>query len=183
MFDDSKEGLSSPSKFAVAATYEKFSKAWELHPDKLLWVNLWAEELSNFTVDEINAVADHCVLEFRRSPSLGEFMLLASRIREGKPLNEPIVSKIERLAYLLLTSEELAGSDLSLSDISDACLIAAAVSYTKEYAKGMPDINQEYLKLEFSGRAKMFLAEAQDWKQDAIEKKGYWQEVFKDVLP
>lgn len=179
MFDDSKEGLSSPLKYAVCETYEKFSKEWELHSDKLFWVELWALQLSTFTVEEINAVADYCVLEFRRSPSLGEFIQLLSRIRAGNPLNDPIVSKVEQLAYLLLTSEELAGSDLSLSEISDACLIAAAISYSKEYAKGMLDINSEYLKLEFSGRANIFLAEAQNWKEDAIDKKGYWQGIFK----
>jgi hypothetical protein len=179
MFEDG-EGLRSPVKFAVAATYDKFAAKWsDLSREKLAWVNLWAPLLDRFTVQEINAVADYCVREFRRPPVPVEFMELASRCRAGKPLSEPIVSKLERMAYLILASEEFATSDISLSEISDACLMAAAIAHLKSYDQLLgPRISEEFKLQELSGRATMFGQEAANWRQDALEGKGYWKDVF-----
>ncbi|UBQ43410.1 hypothetical protein [Comamonas thiooxydans] len=180
MIGDGK-GLNSPGKFAVAATYDKFSQKWGLAVEKLIWVDIWASLLERLTVEEINSIADYCVVEFHRPPVPVEFLELASRLRAGRPLSEPIVSKLERMAYLILTSEEFAASEVTLSEISDACLIAASVAYSKAYAEAMPDIDPEYMQLEFSGRANMFLAEARNWRKDATAKKGYWRDVFNET--
>lgn len=177
MFGDG-EGLRSHVKFAVAATYDKFVKKWGLPSEKLFWVDIWAPLLDRFTVQEINAVADYCVREFRRPPVPVEFMELASRQRAGRPLSDPIVSKLERMAYLILTSEEFATSDVTLSEVSDACLIAAAIAHSKSYDGLSSQISAEFKLSEFTGRARMFAEEAAHWKQDADEGKGYWKDVF-----
>jgi hypothetical protein len=179
MFGDG-EGLQSGVKFAVAATYEKFAKKWGLSIEKLLWVDIWSPLLERFTVSEINAAADYCVNEFRRPPVPVEFIELASRHRASRPLSDPIVSKLERMAYLILASEEFTTSDVSLSEISDACLIAAAVTHLKSYDRLLMDTNPEFLLAELGGRARMFGTHAVDWKKDAEAGRGYWREVFVD---
>ncbi|WP_031364594.1 hypothetical protein [Caballeronia sordidicola] len=172
------EGLESEIKFAVGATFEKFARKWDLPMEKLRWVDIWAPLLSRFTVTEINAAADYCVKEFRRPPVPVELIELATRVRLEKPLSEPIVSKIERMAFLILSSQEFATVDVSNSEIADACLIAAAIAQLKAYQETLPDIDPDYLLTELSGRARMFATEAANWKRDAHDGKGYWVDAF-----
>lgn len=178
MFDKG-EGLNSEVKFAVAATYDKFSQRWDLIPDKLKWVDVWAPLLSSFSVQEINVAADYCMAEFRRPPVPVELRILAERVRSGKPLSDPIVSKLERMAYLILFSDEFRGMDVSYSELSDACLIAGAIAHRKAYAELDMQMEPSFLINEVSGRAKMFAEEAENWQRDAAEGKGYWIEAFK----
>ena len=96
MFGDG-EGLHTEVKFAVAATYDKFAAKWGVTGDKLRWVDDWASFLSRFSVAEINSVADYCVIEFRRPPVPVEYIELCTRVRNGKQLSEPMVSKLERM--------------------------------------------------------------------------------------
>ncbi|MBJ9622326.1 hypothetical protein [Burkholderia multivorans] len=177
------EGLNSELKFAVAATYDKFAKQWEMPVSKLQWVDLWAPLLERFTVAEINAAADHCVKEFHRPPVPVELIELATRVRAAKPLSDPIVSKLERMAYLILASEEFNDPNVSDSEIADACLIAAAIAQRKTYAALLPDVSSDYLIQELSGRAQMFATEAANWQRDAAEGKGYWADTFARERP
>lgn len=177
MFDKG-EGLDSDIKFAVAAAYDKFSQRWGLLVDRLKWVDMWAQLLGNFTVAEINAAAEYCVAEFRRPPVPVEMRELAQRVREGKPLSDPIVSQLERAAYLILFSDEVRRMKLSYADLSDACLIAAAIAQRMAYAELDTTIEPWYMVSELSGRARMFAEEAENWQRDAAEGKGYWVEVF-----
>lgn len=172
------EGLNSPVKFAVAAAYDKFAARWEMVGDKLHWVDVWAPLLERFSVQEINAAVDYCAKEFRRPPVPVELIELATRVRTGRPLSEPIVSLAERMAYLILTSDEFAASNATLSDIRDACMIAASVAYLKEYDAVRLDTSEEFRLVEFGGRARMFMREAIDWHKDAREGKGYWKDAF-----
>jgi hypothetical protein len=103
-------------------------------------------------------------------------MELAMRSRFGKPMSAPIVSKLERLAYLIISSDEFKGSGFTTGELSDACLIAAAVLYVKSYAEDAPNIDPKYIVQEMAGRANMFGAEAQDWQTLAQNGKGYWVE-------
>jgi hypothetical protein len=182
MFDD-RDGLNSGVQFAVAAAYDKFSKQWELLPDKLFWINIWSKTLKKFTVQEINAAADHCVKEFLRPPVPFEFVELATRFREGKSMSDPIVSKLERMAYLILSNEEFADCGITHSDISDACLIAAAISNLNAYAEISVDMDKKYIHDEHSGRARMFSNEAANWKKLAQDGKGYWVGSFVPDVP
>lgn len=175
MFGDG-EGLRTEVKFAVAAAYDKFDSKWGMPPDKLRWVDIWSPLLNRFTLNEINAVADYCVTEFRRPPVPGEYIELCTRLRDSKLLSEPIVSKIERMAYLILDNEDFQGA--SSSNISDACLIAATIASMNSYAESAPSVNHESVKRELSGRLNMFFEEALLWQLDAKEGKGYWSKVF-----
>lgn len=177
MFGDG-EGLELEIKFAVEATYEKFANRWGMVSEKLHWVDIWAPFLASFTVDEINTVADHCVKDFRRPPVPAEFIELANRARRGQLLSEPIVSKVERMAYLILISEEFSSTDATNSEISDACLIAAAIAHSQSYAEVLPNANPDHIVSEFTGRAGMFASESVHWKKDAEEGKGYWAKLF-----
>ncbi|WP_028216792.1 hypothetical protein [Paraburkholderia oxyphila] len=174
--------MSSDLKFAIEATYDKFAQQWDLEVSKPDWIAAWSPFLKSFTVDEIDAAADHCVKEFRRPPGPIELIRLVTRYREGKPLSAPIVSRLERLAYLLLTSDEFIGQDVSNAEIRDACLIAAAISDKKTHAEVFPDgLTPEtaiYLKNEFAERARMFANVADEWQADASEGKGYWAGTF-----
>lgn len=175
MFGDG-EGLSTEVKFAVAATYDKFAAEWGISTEKLRWVDIWSPFLSRFTVNEINAVADYCIKEFRRPPVPVEYIELCTRLRNAKPLSEPIVSKIERMAYLILASDDF--QEVSRSEISDACLIAATIASLNSYVEIAPSVRHEYIKQELSGRLNMFFDEALLWKLDAKEGKGYWNGIF-----
>lgn len=177
MFDKG-EGLNSEVKFAVSATYDKFSQRWDLLMDKLEWVDAWAQLLGSFSVEEINAAADYCVAEFHRPPVPVEMRILAERVRLGKPLSDPIVSKVERIAYLILFSDEFRNADVSNSELSDACLIAAAIAHRKAYAELDTKIDSSFLVGELGGRARMFSEEAENWERDAAEGKGYWLDAF-----
>lgn len=173
------EGLQSQVTFAVAATYDKFAKKWGLSNEKLSWVDTWATMLERFSVQEINSVADYCVEALHRPPGLGKFIILASRYRAGKPLSEPIVSKVERMAYLILTSETFTTSDMSLSEISDACLIAAAIAHLKSYKDLHFSHNDaEFIVTELGERARTFAEEAANWKKDSEKGKSYWRAIF-----
>ena len=172
------EGLNSPAKFAVAAAYDKFAARWEMVGDKLHWVDVWAPLLERFSVQEINAAADYCAAEFRRPPVPVEFIELATRVRSGRPLSDPIVSLAERMAYLILTSDEFAASGAMLSDIRDACMIAASIAYLKQFDEVRLDTSEEFRIDEFSGRARVFIKDAIDWHKDAREGKGYWKDFF-----
>lgn len=175
MFGDG-EGLSSGVKFAVAATYDKFAAKWGMPVEKLAWVDVWSPSLSRFTVAEINSVADYCVQEFRRSPVLMEYVELCTRLRDAKPLTEPIVSKVERMAHLILQIADF--QTASSSEISDACLIAATIAKLNEGATSGTKISHHYIKQELSGRLNMFFEEALIWQLDAKEGKGYWAGVL-----
>jgi hypothetical protein len=175
MFGDG-EGLNTEVKFAVAATYDKFDAKWGISTEKLRWVDIWSPFLSRFTVNEINAVADYCIKEFRRPPVPVEYIELCTRLKKTKPLSEPIVSKIERMAYLILASEDF--QEASRSEISDACLIAGTIASLNSYAEIAPGVQHDYIKQELSGRLNMFFEEALLWKLDAKEGKGYWDGVF-----
>ncbi|KGS21609.1 hypothetical protein [Burkholderia pseudomallei] len=177
MFDKG-EGLNSEVKFAVAATYDKFSQRWDLLVDKLKWVDMWAQLLGNFSVEEINTAADYCVAEFRRPPVPVEMRILAERVRSGKPLSDPIVSKLERMAYLILFSDEFRNMEISYSELSDACLIVAAIAHRKAYGELDTKVDPSFLTSELSSRAQMFAEEAENWERDATEGKGYWVEAF-----
>ncbi|WP_402719856.1 hypothetical protein [Janthinobacterium rivuli] len=171
MFGDG-EGLETEVKFAVAAAYDKFNEKWGLPTEKLRWVDIWSPCLSRFSVAEINAIAAYIVTEYRRPPVPVEYIELCTRLRDGKALSDPIVSKIERMAYLILANDDFQGA--SSSEISDACLIAASISSLNSYAElGMKD-KQEWIKQELSGRLNMFFEEAKLWQMDAKEGKGYW---------
>jgi hypothetical protein len=177
MFDKG-EGLASDVKFAVAATYDKFSQRWEMLVDKLKWVDLWSQLLSSFSVAEINTAADYCVTEFRRPPVPVEFRVLAARVRSGEKLSDPIVSKIERMAYLILFSDEFKDMDVSYSELSDACLITAAIAHRKAYAEIDMTVDPSFLISELSSRARMFAEEAENWQRDSEKGKGFWIEAF-----
>lgn len=79
---------------------------------------------------------------------------------------------------MILMSDEFAASNASLSDIRDACMIAASIAYLKDYDAVRLDTSEEFRLVEFSGRARMFMAEAIDWHKDAREGKGYWKDAF-----
>src|SRR5690606_36848310 len=134
------EGLESGVKFSVAATYEKFNSKWDIPIDKLRWVDLWSSILEPLSVEEINTVADHCVKEFRRPPVPIEFIKLAKRIRTGQPLTDPLVSKVERIAHLILNSTAITEENFTQSELSDAFLIAGAIAHSKSYAEVLPEI-------------------------------------------
>lgn len=173
MFGDG-EGLRTEVKFAVAAAYDKFAAKWGISVEKLRWIDDWSSFLSRFTVAEINSVAEYCVNEFRRPPVPVEYIELCTRLRNGRPLSEPIVSKVERMAYLILANEDFKIGGVSNSEISDACLIAAAIGSLNAYAEHAPNVPAEHIKEELSGRVRMFFEEALRWQSDAKEGKGYW---------
>lgn len=177
MFGDG-EGLQSNVKFAVAATYDKFTAQWKLPAQKLRWVDIWSSLLSRFSVEEINSVANYCVREFRRPPIPVEFIELCHRIRDGRPLSEPIVSKIERMAYLILSNADFKTGEVSNSEISDACLIAASIASLNAYAEMAPNVPKEGIGTELTCRTKMFFEEALRWQIDSKEGKGYWADTF-----
>ena len=110
-----------------------------------------------------------------RAPVLPEFFQLVERLRHNQPLSEPIVSLVERMAFLILTSDEFI--DANHSEISDACLIAGAVAHLRSY-RGV-NASSEGILAELAGRAKMFGSEAQLWQKDAASGKGYWGFYFR----
>jgi len=182
MFDDDamfgsecREGLRAEVKFAVAATYEKFAATWEIPVGKLQFVDTWSRGLSDFTVTEINAVADFCIKELRSPPTLGQYFVLGNRLRDGTPLSEPMVSPQERMAYRILTGTNFQGVS---SILFDACLIAASIAALKAYAETTSTTPQEHIRSELTGRLNMFFEAALEWQLDAKEGKGYWAEVF-----
>ena len=177
MFGDG-EGLQSSIKFAVAATYEKFAAKWDMPTEKLRWIDVWASLLQDLTVSEINFVADHCVREFRRPPAPAEFVEISNRHRRGSNLYEPIASRVERMAYLILSNDEFHTEGISNSEVSDACLIAAAISQLNSYSELSLKVDPTYLPTELSGRANMFAVEAARWQEDAHEGKGFWAGMF-----
>jgi hypothetical protein len=177
MFGDG-EGLQTEVKFAVAAAYDKFAAKWGGTSEKLRWVDDWSSFLSRFSVDEINSVADYCVSEFRRPPVPVEYIELCTRVRSGKPLSEPIVSKRERMAYLILANEDFKVGNTSSSEISDACLITAVIASLNAYGESLPNMSTDYVIEELTGRVRMFFEEALLWQLDAKEGKGYWADMF-----
>ncbi|MCP1574192.1 hypothetical protein J2S30_002571 [Herbaspirillum rubrisubalbicans] len=175
MFGDG-EGLNAEVKFAVAAAYDKFHMKWGLNAEKLRWVEIWSAVLSKFSTREINEVAAYCLKEFRRPPVPVEYIELCTRYRNGLELSAPIVSTVERMAYLILANEDFQMA--SSSDIARACVIAAAVSTLKTYEEFMPNTPFEYIKHELVGEAQMFIEEANRWHMDAKDGKGYWKDFF-----
>jgi hypothetical protein len=164
--------MNSGIEFALARTYDKFNKKWGLPSEKLTWIKIWSSHLVDCDLNEITLVTDYCESEMQRAPSLPEFIQLASRLRDRQPLSEPIVSLAERMAFLILTSDELSGAEPH--HLSDACLIAGAIAHLKSY-RGMKNVPEEGITAEFSGRAKMFSSEAMLWAKDAAHGKGYWK--------
>jgi hypothetical protein len=183
MFDDDdamfgsecRKGLRAEVKFAVAATYEKFAATWEIPVGKLGFVDIWSGGLSDFTVTEVNVVADFCVKELRSPPTLGEYLQLCNRLRDGTPLSEPMVSPQELMAYRILTGGDFHEGSFSLLD---ACLIVASIGTLKAYAEMTSTTPHEHIRSELTRRLNMFFAAALEWQLDAKEGKGYWAEVF-----
>ena len=165
-------------KFAVTAAYESFAHRWSMHSEKEYWVGVMSSLLTPFSIDAINAATDFCLKEFQRPPVPVELLELTKRAHDGKPLSESIVSKVERMAYLILASEEFGTSDIRESELADACLIAAAIAHTKSYTKLLPETDAESIENLFAERAKMFGAEATEWKSQAASSKGYWANFF-----
>jgi hypothetical protein len=166
--------MNSGIEFALARSYDRFHKKWGLPSKKAFWVSIWAEHLSDCTLDEITTVTDYCESEMSRAPVLPEFFQLIERLRHNKPLSQPIVSLVERMAFLILTSDEFC--DASDSQVSDACLVAAAAAHLRSY-RGI-NLSPEGIVSELSGRAKMFGTEANIWQKDATIGKGYWGFYF-----
>ena len=166
--------MNSGIEFSLGQSYDRFHKKWGLPSSKALWINIWARHLSDCTLDEITAVTDYCESEMSRAPVLPEFFQLVKRLRDNQPLAEPIVSLVERMAFLILTSDEFC--DANDSDISDACLIAGAAAHLRSY-RGI-SASSEWIIAELSGRAKMFGTEASIWQKDAARDKGYWGFYF-----
>lgn len=173
------EGLESSVKFAVTATYDKFNRKWGLPTEKLKWVDIWSPFLSKFSIAVINRVSDYCIHEFPSPPVPAKFIELATKATEGRSLSEPIASKAERMAYLILASDDFKGRGISNSELSDACLIAAAIAHQNSYAESLPNTSPEYILQEIAGRSRMFAKEVSHWKKDAHAGKGYWQGVIK----
>jgi len=169
------EGLKSGIKFAVGAAYDRFAAAWDMPADKLGWIDTWSSILEGYEVADISAVVEHCVGRFRRQPVPAEFLELIRRKLSGEALDNPLVSKIERLAMKLLDEKALSSECESLSELSDVCLIAAAVAHLKSYEELLPAVGAEGVSSEFIGRARMFADAALEWKQDASEGRGFWK--------
>ncbi|MBT2750039.1 MULTISPECIES: hypothetical protein [unclassified Lysobacter] len=162
-------------EFALTRSYDRFNRKWRLPSEKTAWVKVWCLYLNDCSLDEITAVTDYCESEMNRAPSLPEFAQLVDRLRSGKPLSDPIVSLAERMAFLILTSDEFADADAPT--LSDACLIAGALAHLKSYG-GIGDVSGEEIASDFSGRAKMFSCAAGHWKTDVDQGKGYWKFYF-----
>lgn len=175
MLEDQDEA-SAEVKLAVTEVYDKFAGKWQMSSERQRWIEYWAPCLSEFTPSEISFVADYCIKEHRRPPVPVEFKVLCSRLRNSKPLSEPIVSRIERLAYLILANEEF--QEASSSDISDACLIASAISSLNSYAHLAYHSKEAGVRDELNSRLNMFFDEALLWQLDAKEGRGYWAKVF-----
>jgi hypothetical protein len=177
----SQEGRASPElRKAVARMVYEFREKWpSKQPLTQTFMDWYADLLHDFTVDEIDSLIVYCVDNRRKPPVPVELIELRNRMRSGKPLADPIVSMVERIAYLVLTSDEFANSKVSMSDIMDGCLIAAAIAHVKSYQGINLEVSAEFMAEEMAGRARMFATEAEDWRLDADEGKGYWAPFLK----
>lgn len=161
-------------EFALARIYDAFHRRWTLTSPRLGWARVWAEHLGAATAEELTIVADYCLAEMDRCPSLPEFRQLIERLRHGEPLSAPIVSPQERLAFLILTDDEFVGVDRS--EFADACLIAAATLNSKAHES--LGLEEEDVARLFIGRAQMFADEVAGWRKEAASGKGYWTFLF-----
>ena len=168
--------MSSGLQFALNQTYKRFDEKWALPSKRSDWVRFWAEDLKGSTPDEINEVTEFCLSSMERCPSSPIFMKLVERLRNHEPLEAPIVSAAERLAFLLLTSSEFA--EVDEFQLADACLIAGAALHLKS-SQAIPRSTAEGAAAELSGRARMFAIEAAHWRTEAINGRGYWTFFFK----
>lgn len=166
--------MSAGLEFALVRIYDAFHARWNLTSPRLGWASVWAERLGAATVEELTIVADYCLAEMDRCPSLPEFRQLIERLRNGEPLSAPIVSPQECLAFLILTADEFVGVDRS--ELADACLIAAATLNSKVHESlGLAEDDVAGL---FVGRARMFAGEVAGWRNEAATGKGYWTFLF-----
>lgn len=166
--------MSGGLEFALARIYDAFHARWTLTSPRLGWARVWAEHLGSATTEELTIVADYCLAEMDRCPSLPEFRQLIEQLRNGEPLSAPIVSPQERLAFLILTADEFVGVDRS--ELADACLIAAATLNSKAHES--LGLEEEDVARLFVGRAQMFADEVAGWRKEAASGKGYWTFLF-----
>jgi len=168
--------MSSGLKFVLTQIYKRFDEKWGLPSKRADWVRFWAEDLEPSTPDEINEVAEYCLSSMPRCPSMPEFLKLIERLRKHEPLEAPVVSAEERLAFLILTSSEFA--DVDPFHFADACLIAGAALHLKSF-QSLPSSTSAGAITEVGGRARMFATDAVHWRNEAKDGRGYWTFFFK----
>lgn len=179
MFFGEEERASPEVIDAMTRTANKFSARWEFSsPPDAKWIHLWSNFVGDMTPDEIDRAADHFVKAFRSPPMIGDFTEAKIRMRAGRSLDEPFVSAAERIAYMILTTDEFTGSGVSFNDLSTACLIAAVVANMKAHEGLVPDEGLQVLNEILSGTLSQIGDMSKDWIDDAREGKGYWASVF-----
>ena len=161
-------------EFLLAPLFDLLHARWPLPISRASWARTWAMYLGPATRQELDVVAEYWLQKMARFPILPEFRELLQRLRRDEPLSEPIVSLQERLAFLLLTSEEASTADPLV--LADACLVAGAALHLRSYVN--LDIPAEGFVVELKGRAGMFAQEAQHWRAQAREGQGYWTFLF-----
>jgi len=174
-----REGLDSEIKFVIAATYELFQRTWgDLHSEKIDWVDTWSGLLKSFDAKTIKYASEYCVQNLRGSPTLPIFRIYCQRVRDKKRLSDPIVSNIEKIARTIIELPEHDIGYSSYSELSDACLIVAAIASAKANDEVGLKWDENMVDIELSGRARMFGLESISWAEDAKEGKGYWCDLL-----
>jgi len=178
MFGD-KKGLSAEVKFSVNSVYDAFSNKWnDFDHDKLSWIDTWSELLSTYSIKSINKALEHCINNLNRAPSAFEFRTYCQRHHNNQCMDTPIVSKQEENARRIIELSKEIGCE-TLSELQDACLIAASIAATKTNREVDIEWDENAIDIHFLSRARMFAYESVYWADDAENNKGYWADILK----
>lgn len=173
-------GRASPEVIeAMTQAATKFTGRWAYtSPPDAKWIHLWSNALSEMTPAEIDQAANHFVKAFRSPPMIADFIEAKNRIRAGRSLDEPFVSAAERIAFMILTTDEFIGSGVQFGDLSTACLIAAVIANIKNHQGIVPDKDLPVLNELLGSNLSLIGDMSKDWLADAREGKGYWATIF-----
>lgn len=179
-----KKQRASPEVIAaMARAAEKFAQKWSYpSPPDAQWVENWADLLHDLTPEEIDTAAALFLKDFHSPPLPAHFVEVRDRIRAGRKLDEPFVSQPERIAFMILTSDEFAGGGVSLSDLSRGCMIASVIANMKAH-QGIVPMDHPGLHDMLMNDLRYIGDMSHDWLADAKDGKGYWAGLFDPKRP
>ena len=130
--------------------------------------------LLNLTPQEIDTAAALFLKAFHSPPLPAHFVEVRDRIRASLKLDEPFVSQPERIAFMILTSDEFVGGGggASLSDLSRGCMIAAVIANMKAH-QGIVPMDHPGLHDMLMNELRYIGDMSHDWLADARDGKGY----------
>lgn len=179
-----KEPRASPKVIAAKTrAAEQFAQKWPYpSPPDAQWVETCSDLLHDFTSDEIYTAAALFLKDFHSQPMPAHFVEVRNRIHAGRKLDEPFVSQPERIAFMILTSDEFAGGGVRLSDLSRGSLVAAVIANMKAH-HGIVPMDHPGLHDMLMNDLRYIGDMSDDWLTDARDGKGCWAGLFDPKRP